>query len=188
MDYSKYLKFYRDFPLRGVNFVDIIPFLQDKELFNHLIEDLGRLCQSPNIAAPEARGFLFASPLLISSPKVKNIIPLRKKGKLPFNDGDLIGLDIEKEYGKDQIYFRLSDVAAGVRKGDVIEVTFFDDILATGGTALGIAHGMQAQKVAVDGVPCSIKITDFVFLGEIDVLKGRDLLEGIAPVKALIHL
>lgn len=188
MDYTKHLKFYKDFPLHDVNFVDIIPFLQDKELFGCLIDDLGKLCQSPNIAAPEARGFLFAAPLMITSPKVKNIILLRKKGKLPFNDGDLIGIDIEKEYGKDQIYFRLSDVAAGVRKGDVIEVTFFDDILATGGTALGIARGMQAQKVVVDGVPCSIKITDFVFLVELDVLKGRKLLEGIAPVKALIHL
>ena len=33
MDYSKYIKFYPDFPIKGVNFVDIIPFIQDKELF-----------------------------------------------------------------------------------------------------------------------------------------------------------
>ena len=29
MDYKQVLKFYPDFPIAGVNFVDIIPFLQD---------------------------------------------------------------------------------------------------------------------------------------------------------------
>ena len=29
MDYKKALKFYPDFPIKGVNFVDIIPMLQN---------------------------------------------------------------------------------------------------------------------------------------------------------------
>ena len=33
MDYSKFIKFYPDFPIKGVNFADIIPFLQDKTRF-----------------------------------------------------------------------------------------------------------------------------------------------------------
>ena len=33
-----------------------------------------------------------------------------------------------------------------------------------------------------------VRITDFVFLIEIDGLGGRDLLAGIAPVKSLIHI
>ena len=33
MNYRQYLNFYPDFPIKGVNFVDIIPLLQDKELF-----------------------------------------------------------------------------------------------------------------------------------------------------------
>ena len=44
MDYSKYIKFYPDFPIKGVNFVDIIPFIQDKELFRSLCDDLTALC------------------------------------------------------------------------------------------------------------------------------------------------
>ena len=52
MDYNKYIKFYPDFPIKGVNFVDIIPFLQNKELFRHLTEDLARMCDAPNVAAP----------------------------------------------------------------------------------------------------------------------------------------
>ena len=59
MDYKPYLKFYPDFPVKGVNFVDIIPLMQDKQVFRRLTEDLGNLCDSPNIAAPEARGCLF---------------------------------------------------------------------------------------------------------------------------------
>ena len=111
--YQDLLKFYPGFPIEGVNFVDILPLLQDKEMFRQLIPDLGRLVESPNIAAPEARGFLFAAPMLLACEHVKNVIPFRKKGKLPFTEGDLVCIDITKEYGKDQIYFRLSDVAAG---------------------------------------------------------------------------
>ena len=43
MDYKEYLKFYPDFPVPGVNFVDIIPLMQDKALFRSLITDLGAL-------------------------------------------------------------------------------------------------------------------------------------------------
>ena len=187
-NYSDYLKFYPDFPIKGVNFVDIIPLMQDKEVFKPLIRDLGKLCASPNIAAPEARGFLFAAPMLTQCDNIINVIPMRKKGKLPFREGDLIGVDITKEYGKDQIYFRLSDVAAGQVEGDTFNVTFFDDVLATGGTAFGIAEGLQQHKVLLNGKEYKLRITDFVFLVELDDLKGRDILTGIAPVKSLIHL
>ena len=39
MDYASKLKFYKDFPIEGVNFVDIIPLMQDKETFSSLIAD-----------------------------------------------------------------------------------------------------------------------------------------------------
>ena len=52
MDYSKFIKFYPDFPIKGVNFVDIIPFLQNKELFRSLVDDLAAMCDAPNVAAP----------------------------------------------------------------------------------------------------------------------------------------
>ena len=128
MDFEKYLKFYPGFPIEGVNFVDIMPLIQNKEVFRNVIRDLGKLCVSPNIVAPEARGFLFAAPMLLECSHVENIIPFRKKGKLPFNEGDLVGLDITKEYGKDQIFFRLSDVAAGKPEG-VERISIINDYL-----------------------------------------------------------
>ena len=186
--YEDLLKYYPGFPIEGVNFVDIIPLMQDKETFKSLIKDLGKLIGSPNVAAPEARGFLFAAPMLVSCDNVVNVIPMRKKGKLPYTEGDLVGVDITKEYGKDKIFFRLSDVAAGVPEGDTFNVTFFDDILATGGTAKGIAEGLEQQKVVIGEKEYGIKVTDFVFLAELDDLNGRALIEDVAPVKSLIHI
>ncbi len=188
MDYRNYLHFYPNFPIKGVNFVDIIPLLQDKALFQQLTQDLTALCTTPNIAAPEARGFLFAAPMLYADNAVRNVIPLRKKGKLPFSKGDLVQVEIMKEYGPDHVYFRRSDLAASQPEGDVIELTFFDDILATGGTALGLAKGLNAQTVVIDGKEYPVKVKEFVFLVEIDDLPGRARLEGLAPVKSLVHV
>jgi adenine phosphoribosyltransferase len=188
MNYKDALKFYPDFPIKGVNFVDVIPFLQDRELLRGVARDLGVLCASPNVAAPEARGFLFATPMMVECANIANIIPIRKKGKLPYAGDDLVGVDIVKEYGKDEVFFRLSDVAAGRPNGDTFEVTFFDDILATGGTAKGLAEEFERQRVIVDGKEYKVKITDFVFLVEITDLPGREILEPIAPVKSLIKV
>lgn len=187
-NYNDLLKFYPDFPEKGVNFVDIFPLIQNKEVFGRLIADLGGLCASPTIAAPEARGFLFGTPMLLGCPDIRSFIPLRKKGKLPFSEGDLVTVDIIKEYGKDQVFYRLSDIATGTPDGDCIPVTLFDDVLATGGTARGIAESMNRQTVQVGGKAYRVRITDFVFLVEIDGLSGRGLLEGIAPVRSLIHI
>ena len=187
MDYRPFLKFYPNFPIKGVNFVDIIPLIQDKELFRQVSADLAALCTTPNLAAPEARGFLFATPLLHSY-AVENVIPLRKKGKLPFAEGDLVQVEIMKEYGPDHVYFRNSDLAASQPTGDTVEITFFDDILATGGTARGLAEGLNAQTVVIGGKTYKVKVKDFVFLVEIDDLPGRARLEDLAPVKSLIHV
>ena len=188
MNYKEVLKFYPDFPIKGVNFVDIVPFLQDKETFRSLTADISAACLSPNIVAPEARGFLFTAPLLAMDDKTENIIPVRKKGKLPFAEGDLVAVDIVKEYGKDQVFYRLSDLAASKPVGDVIPLTFFDDILATGGTARGIVESLNAQRVTLDGKEYGVKVTDFVFLVEIDDLPGRKVIEDLAPVRSLIHV
>lgn len=188
MDYAKFINFYPDFPIKGVNFVDILPFLQDKALFRQLTDDLAALCTTPNVTAPEARGFLFATPMLFAQNHITNIIPLRKKGKLPFSEGDLVQVEIMKEYGPDHVYFRRSDLAASQPSGEVVELTFFDDILATGGTARGLAQHLNAQTVSIGGKECRVKVKEFVFLAEIDDLPGRQRLEDIAPVKSLIHV
>ena len=186
--YKDLLKYYPGFPIEGVNFVDILPFLQDKETFKNLTRDLGTLVTCPNIVAPEARGFLFAAPLLVIDSKVENIITLRKRGKTPYVEGDLVTVDIVKEYGKDTVFFRKSDILAGVPDGDTFHISFVDDILATGGTARGIVEALNALTVEKDGKEYKIKVDEFVFLVELDALKGADHIKDLAPVKSLIHL
>ena len=88
------LNFYKDFPKEGINFIDIMPFLYSKDVFREVISELDVLVDTPNLAVPEARGFLFGTPLLMTDGAVSNVIPVRKSGKLPFSEGDLVGVEI----------------------------------------------------------------------------------------------
>ena len=182
------LKFYKDFPKEGIVFVDIIPWLQDKKIFNQIIDEIGARLSAPNIAAPEARGFLFSAPLMVAKQEVQSIIPIRKSGKLPYNEGDLCDVEIEKEYGSDHLFYRLSDIAAAKAEGDEIHISIIDDLLATGGTAEGVAKSMMEQKIVKDGKEYKVVIDEFIFLVELDFLKGAERLEKIAPVKSIVHL
>lgn len=178
------IKHYPDFPKPGIDFIDVLPFLQDREAFRKAVAELDQLCTAPNIATVEARGFLFAAPLLSSSERVQTIVPIRKKGKLPHAGGDLVKVLIEKEYGSDEVFYRRSDLAACTSDGDCIEVTLLDDLLATGGTAIDIARSLENE--VIDGRRVHIK--EFVFLVELPALGGRARLESIAPVRTLMSL
>ncbi len=182
------LKFYNDFPKKGIKFIDIIPFLQSKKAFREVIDALNAATTAPNIAAPEARAFLFAAPLLTENGCAENIIPMRKSGKLPFNDGDLVEVQIEKEYGFDKLYYRRSDIAAGIPTGDTFEITLLDDVLATGGTAEGVARSLESMTIERDGKQYKVRVKEFVFLVELDGLSGRKRLEDIAPVTTLMQI
>ena len=182
------LKFYKDFPKEGIVFVDIIPWLQDKKIFTQIIDEIGARLTAPNIAAPEARGFLFSAPLMVTKQEVQTIIPIRKSGKLPYNEGDLCDVEIEKEYGSDHLFYRLSDIAAAKAEGDEIHISILDDLLATGGTAEGVAKSLMEQKIIKDGREYKVVIDEFIFLVELDFLQGAERLEKIAPVKSIVHL
>lgn len=188
MNYHDIINHYPDFPKPGIDFIDIIPFLQNKEAFNQLIADIDAATHCPNVITVEARGFFFAAPLLTQSKLVRNVIPIRKKGKLPFSEGDLHDVEIMKEYGADHVYYRLSDIAAGVPEGDTFYLTFFDDILATGGTACGIAEDLNRQRVTVDGKEYKVKVKEFIFLVEFPDLYDHARLNSIAPVKSFIQI
>lgn len=179
------LKYYKDFPKEGIIFVDIIPFMQNKAVFKLLTNEVAKACTTANIIAPEARGFLFAAPLLTEADHVQNIVPVRKSGKLPFAEGDLKEVLIEKEYGSDKLYYRLSDIAAGVVTDDKFEVTILDDVLATGGTAESLAKSLESLTITRDGKEYGVKVKEFVFIVEIADLNGKERLEKIAPVRSI---
>lgn len=188
MDYSKVINHYPDFPKPGIDFIDIIPFMSNKAAFNQLIKDIDANVHCPNVITVEARGFFFTAPLLTQSKLVTNVIPIRKKGKLPFSEGDLCGVEIMKEYGPDQVFFRKSDIAAGTPEGDTFYLTFFDDILATGGTAIGIANALNNTKVMLDGKEYKVKVREFIFIVEFPDLYDHEKIESIAPVKSFMKI
>ena len=183
---KKLIKFYPNWPKEGVNFVDLLPLLSDADTFSVIIEELGKHLTTPNLAAPEARGFLFAAPLLVTDSKAHNLITFRKNGKLPANEGDLQKVSIVKEYGEDNIFFRKSDLQNAQLSGDVVEISILDDILATGGTAIEMAKHLEALTVEKDGVEYPVKVKEFIFLADLSFLHGKELLETIAPVYSLI--
>lgn len=182
--FENVIKHYLDFPKPGIDFIDVLPFLQDKESFRQVVNEIDRLTTAPNVATVEARGFLFAAPLLSVSEHVKNIVPFRKKGKLPHAEGDLVKVEIMKEYGSDELFYRRSDFAACEPNGDFIDITLIDDLLATGGTVEGIVDSLQQQTI--DGK--KIRVKEFIFLVELPALGGRKILEATAPVHSLMSL
>lgn len=186
--FDNIVKHYHNFPIEGIDFIDVIPFLQDKQTFKNVVNKLGEMVTTPNIATMEARGFLFASPLLYGDNRISNIIPLRKKGKLPHAENDLRQVTIQKEYGQDEMFYRISDFAKCKPTGNILEISLFDDLLATGGTAQGIANALNKESINIDGNTYKIHVKEFIFLIEITNIPGRDILEPIAPVKSLVQV
>ena len=188
MNYQDIINHYPDFPKPGIDFIDILPFLSNKEAFNQLVADIDAHIHCPNVVTVEARGFIFAAPLLTQSKLVQNVVPIRKKGKLPYSEGDLHGVAIEKEYGSDHVFYRISDIAAGKPEGDTFYLTFFDDILATGGTACGIADALNNEVIRLDGKEYKVKVKEFLFIVEFPDLYDHQRINSIAPVHSFIKI
>ena len=188
MNYQDIINHYPDFPKPGIDFIDILPFLSNKEAFNQLVADIDAHIHCPNVVTVEARGFIFAAPLLTQSKLVQNVVPIRKKGKLPYSEGDLHGVAIEKEYGSDHVFYRLSDIAVGKPEGDTFYLTFFDDILATGGTACGIADALNNEVIRLDGKEYKVKVKEFLFIVEFPDLYDHQRINSIAPVHSFIKI
>lgn len=120
------LRTIKDFPKKGVTFVDISPKLADKNDFKEIIDKMCEMVPvgTDYIIGPESRGYIFAAPVAFKLGI--GFVPIRKKGKLP--DSIVFEAEYEKEYGTDIICIPKNDEYAGKN--------FFvmDDVLATGGT------------------------------------------------------
>ena len=70
-----------NFPIEGIEFIDINPMLIDKDVYNEVIKKFIQEIQDKNIdyiISPEARGFLFGCP--VANKLNVGFIPVRKKG------------------------------------------------------------------------------------------------------------
>lgn len=128
-DLTKYIRTIPNYPKEGIMFRDITTLLKDPTGFKLTIDQLANKYRGQKIdviAGIEARGFILGAALAYNLGL--GFIPIRKKGKLP---GKTVSQSYELEYGTDTIEIHDDALEKGAR------VLLIDDLIATGGTALG---------------------------------------------------
>ena len=144
----------RDFPQKGIEFIDIMPLIIQKETFNEIIEKFVTEIREKKIdyiVGPEARGLILGA--AIAREMSIGFIPIRKAGKLPPTTVEK-KFEYEKEYGKDQL--ELPKLVNEEYQGKRIYIV--DDIYATGNTMKAIKETIEELGgiVAGEGVIMNI--------------------------------
>ncbi|MHA3795810.1 adenine phosphoribosyltransferase [Mycoplasma sp. VS31B] len=160
MDLNKYINNVPDFPKEGIIFKDIAPLLNSPEAFNYVVDEMSKYVENADIiVAPDARGFIFATP--IAYKMKKPFVMVRKKGKLP---GKVIQQNYDLEYGNNTLEIQAEVLRPGLK------AVIIDDILATGGTTKAIVDLLHNQ---------GIKVTDLVVLAVVPGLDAESKLSNI---------
>lgn len=146
----------KNYPIEGVEFIDITPLIIQKETFNEIINSFVEEIKDKKIdyiLAPEARGFLFGS--AVASKLNIGCIPIRKKGKLPLTTIEC-EFDYEKEYGKDILALpKLVN-----EKYEDKNFYIIDDIYATGNTVKAIKEAVEKLNGKVIGTGVVMNILE----------------------------
>ena len=167
MDLSKYIRTVKDFPKKGVEFKDISLLLSNGEALNYTINTMAKYAEDADIiVGPDARGFLFGTP--VAATLKKPFIMVRKQGKLP---GEVRSYSYGLEYGKS-----ILEIQKGITKPGQ-KAVIIDDVLATGGTLDAIIKLLKAEKVEVLRV---------IVLTELKEFNARNRLN--CDVKSLINI
>ncbi len=161
LDLREFIRDIPDFPKPGIMFRDITPLLASPDAFTESTRRIAEFFRDANvdvIVAAEARGFIFAAPLVAELNA--GFVPIRKPGKLPFEKHSF---NYELEYGTDTLEMHVDGIGEGQN------VLIVDDLLATGGTIEACCK--LVEKNGANVVGCA-------FLIELNGLGGR---ERIAP-------
>lgn len=162
MDFKQHIRVVPDFPQPGISFKDITTLLNDGEKYRMAINEIKDMISHLKIdliAGPEARGFVVGAPLAYALGV--GFVPIRKKGKLPFNT---IDVNYGLEYGQDTLSMHTDAIKPGQN------VLIADDLLATGGTICSSIELVQKLGGNVIGT---------AFMIELAELHGRDKLNDI---------
>jgi adenine phosphoribosyltransferase len=161
LDLKEKIRVIEGFPKEGISFKDVTTLLQDNAALKYTVDTIASYLKDKNIdiiVGPEARGFLFGTPVAYALGA--GFVPVRKKGKLPH---DTIGINYDLEYGSDELEIHKDAIRPGQR------VAIVDDLLATGGTVASVAKLIEQ----VGGEVVSIN-----FLIELTGLKGIEKLQS----------
>lgn len=150
MNLKKKIRNIPDFPVKGVNFKDITPLLQDGKTFQILINKLIKPFSKTRIdrvVAIDARGFLLGAPIAYKIGCGVSLI--RKKGKLPYKT---IEEKYLKEYGPDILSIHSDTIKPKYK------VLMVDDLLATGGTMIASIKLVEKLGGKIVGITCIIDL------------------------------
>ncbi|MBB4565982.1 MULTISPECIES: adenine phosphoribosyltransferase [Rhizobium] len=160
-----------DYPKPGIIFRDITTMLGNAKAFRRAVDALVQPYAGTKIdkvAGMEARGFILGG--AVAHQLSAGFVPIRKKGKLPH---DIVRIAYSLEYGVDEMEMHRDAVNPGEK------VILVDDLIATGGTAVGATQLLRqigAQVVAA------------CFVIDLPDLGGRKKLEALdVPVHTLVE-
>ena len=145
---------YKDFPIKGVDFKDLLGILHEPELFYELVMEMcssSIIKNSEAIISIDARGFIFGSAVSLKSSKP--MIVARKTGKLP---GEIVKQNYNLEYGENSLSIQKSSL--NKFKSYVI----IDDLLASGGTVQCVANLLSENNKQVKGL---VTVVELIKLG-----------------------
>jgi adenine phosphoribosyltransferase len=162
MNLKELIRTIPNFPKEGIMFRDITTLLKDPEGFAHTIHLMTERYKDWDIdyiVGIESRGFILGAALAHNLKK--GFVPLRKPGKLP---GETYSQEYTLEYGTDTLEIHVD----ALHKDD--KVLLVDDLLATGGTAIG---GISLiEKIGA-------KVEEFCVVIELPELGGRKKVEDL---------
>ena len=144
MDLKKSIRIVENFPKPGISFKDITTLISDGEAFKYSIDAIAEHLKDKNVdilLGPEPGGFIFGVPVAYALGV--GFIPVRKKGKLPF---ETISVNYDLEYGTDVLEIHKDAIKKGQR------VAIVDDLLATGGTIEAVTRLVEEAGAKVGGI------------------------------------
>ncbi len=161
MELARLVRSIPDFPIKGILFRDITTLIRDGEALQETIDTMVERYIDADIevvAAIEARGWIFGSPLAYELGA--GFVPIRKPSKLP---AEKISATYSLEYGTNTLEMHKDAIARDAK------VLIVDDLLATGGSAKAAVELVEKLGGQVVGIAFLIELVD---------LHGRDKLKG----------
>ena len=158
-----------NWPQKGILFHDITPVLQSAEYFRLLVDLLVYRYMGQKVdvvAGLDARVFIIGAALAYQLNV--GFVPIRKKGKLPF---DTVSQSYALEYGEATVEIHTDAIKPGAR------VLLVDDLVATGGTMLA---GVELIRKLGGEVIEAAAILEFT-----DLDGGKKIRESGAPLFTL---
>jgi len=160
-----------DYPKPGIIFRDITTLLGNPRAFRRAVDALVHPyagMKIDKIAGMEARGFILGG--AVAHQLSAGFVPIRKKGKLPH---ETVSIAYSLEYGVDEMEMHIDAVEPGQK------VILVDDLIATGGTAVGAVQLLR--KIGAD-------VVSACFVIDLPDLGGRKKLEALGvEVRTLVE-